>query len=191
MIGETTEKEIDLYTIGSEVPGGASIATIQPTRVLLRRGEHETLLELEKRAPAAAKRRTKKPRRRRRRSRMMAQMEGIAKGIRKVGSHKWEIDRSALQKALSNTTLIARSARIVPSVKHGKPNGFKLLRIRSGTFYSLLGLSNGDTVHAINGHPITTPDKALEVYTKLRSAGHVTLSFTRRGKPLTHEYTIR
>ncbi len=115
----------------------------------------------------------------------------IAKGISKVGEGKYEIRRSALNKVLGNTTLLARSARIVPSVKNGKPNGFKLYAIRPGSLYSLLGMFNGDTISAINGHSITTPDKALEVYTKLRSASHLSISFARRGTPLTHEYTIR
>ena len=115
----------------------------------------------------------------------------VAKGIQKVGEGKYEIQRSALNKVLGNTTMLARSARIVPSMRNGKPNGFKLYAIRPGSLYSLLGMFNGDTINAINGHSITTPDKALEVYTKLRSAGHISIAFSRRGKPLTHEYTIR
>jgi general secretion pathway protein C len=188
-IKDTTERDTNLYGIGSTVPGGATVAVIHPTEVILRRGEREELLEFEK--VTAAKPRAPRPRKHRKMPRPTARLRALARGIRKVGSNRWEIQRNALNKVLSNTTMIARSARIVPSVKNGKPNGFRLLRVRPGSFYSLLGMFNGDTVHAINGHPITTPDKALEVYTKLRSAGHVTISFTRRGKPLTHEYVIR
>jgi general secretion pathway protein C len=115
----------------------------------------------------------------------------LAQGVRKLGDTKWEIQRSALNKVLGNTTLLARSARIVPSVRNGQPNGFKLYAIRPGSIYSLIGMQNGDTIHEINGHQMNTPDKALEVYTKVRNASHLSISFTRRGKPRTHDYTIR
>ena len=103
----------------------------------------------------------------------------------------WEIKRSTLEKVLSNTTLLARSARIVPSVKNGKPNGFKLYAIRPGSIYDLIGMKNGDTIHAINGHAMTTPDKALEVYTRVRNASHLNISFSRHSQTMTHDYNIR
>jgi hypothetical protein len=37
----------------------------------------------------------------------------------------------------------------------------------------------------------TSMDKALEIYTRFREANHVTISVTRRGKPMTLDYTIR
>ncbi len=122
---------------------------------------------------------------------LSGQEEEVAKSIRKVGEGKYEVERAGLNKVLANTTLLARSARIVPSVKDGQPNGFKLYAIRPGSLYSLLGMNNGDTINAINGHPMTTPDKALEIYTKLRNASHISITFTRQGKTSNHEYTIR
>jgi general secretion pathway protein C len=192
LITNTTEKNTDLYTLGNQMPRGAAITEISSTKVLFRNGDQLEFLELDKGSSRRAPR--KRHQRKRKRAgipRPTSRMRELAKSIRRAGPNKWEMQRSALNKVLSNTTLIARSARIAPSVKNGKPNGFKLLRVRKGSFYSLLGMFNGDIVHAVNGHPITTPDKALEVYTKLRTASHVTLSLTRRGKPLTHEYVIR
>jgi general secretion pathway protein C len=122
---------------------------------------------------------------------LSGQEEEVAKSIRKVGEGKYEVERAGLNKVLANTTLLARSARIVPSVKDGQPNGFKLYAIRPGSLYSLLGMNNGDTINAINGHPMTTPDKALEIYTKLRNASHISITFARQGKTYNHEYTIR
>jgi general secretion pathway protein C len=57
--------------------------------------------------------------------------------------------------------------------------------------YSKLGLSNGDTIHTINGFDLTSMDKALEVYTKVKEANNLTVSVTRRGKPTTLNYSIR
>ncbi|MBA3452457.1 MAG: general secretion pathway protein GspC, partial [Deltaproteobacteria bacterium] len=38
---------------------------------------------------------------------------------------------------------------------------------------------------------LTSADKALEVYTKLREATSLEMEVTRRGKPVTLKYTIR
>ena len=50
---------------------------------------------------------------------------------------------------------------------------------------------NGDTLQSINGFELTSADKALEVYTKLREATSLEVNVTRRGKPVTLKYTIR
>ena len=65
---------------------------------------------------------------------------------------------------------VAKGARVVPAVKNGKPDGFKLYAIRPSSVYAKLGLQNGDTLQSINGFELTSADKALEVYTKLREA---------------------
>ena len=86
---------------------------------------------------------------------------------------------------------VSRGARIVPSIKNGKANGFKLYAIRPSSVYSKIGLMNGDTIHAVNGFDLTTPDKALEVYTKVRESNNLSVTVTRRGKPVTLKYSIK
>ena len=183
-----------MYGIGTSISDGVVVTDIMTRRVLLQNGSRNEYLDLEDGEATQSSIEQNVPPR----PTMgfhtpspVPGMEEVSKGIRKVGEGKYEIQRSALNRVLANTTMLARSARIVPSVRNGKPNGFKLYAIRPGSLYSLLGMFNGDTINAINGHPITTPDKALEVYTKLRSASHVTISFTRRGTPVSHEYNIR
>ncbi len=80
--------------------------------------------------------------------------------------------------------------RIVPSMKDGKPNGFKLYAIRSDSIAAKLGFQNGDTVHAVNGVPLTTPKKALEAYEKLKTTAVFRVSVTRRGNPVRLVITV-
>jgi general secretion pathway protein C len=115
----------------------------------------------------------------------------IDDGVKMTGENKYEIDRSLVDKVLANPMSVASGARIVPSVKDGKANGFKLYAIRPNSVYAKLGLRNGDTLHAINGFDLTTPDKALEVYTKVKEASNLSVSVTRRGQPLNIDYSIR
>ena len=101
------------------------------------------------------------------------------------------VDRSLVEKLLSNTTMLATSARFVPSIKDGKPNGFKLYAIRPQSIFGRIGLQNGDTIKAINGSEMTTPDAALGLYTKLRNASHLSVQVERRGETVALDYTIR
>ncbi len=195
LIKDKSDQEIDLFNLQSKLPNGALITDISANKIMINiegRLEYLDLDNNDNPTPSPPRGQTKRPRRTRRiRHPARAAMKDFAQGVRKIGAHKWEIQRKALNKVLSNTVLIARSARIVPSMKNGKPNGFKLLRVRRGRFYSIIGMQSGDIIQAIDGHKITTPDKALEVYTKLRSARYVSISFSRRGNTITHEYIIR
>jgi general secretion pathway protein C len=115
----------------------------------------------------------------------------IDKGVRKIDDSHYEVDRALVDKILTDPTAIARSARIVPSIKDGKANGFKMYAIRPNSVYAKIGMQNGDTINSINGYEITTPDRALEVYTKVKSASSLSVQVTRRGQPVNMEYTIK
>jgi len=115
----------------------------------------------------------------------------IDSGIKKIDDSTYEIDKGLVEKILANPMGVAKGARVVPAVQNGKPNGFKLYAIRPSSVYAKIGLTNGDTLSAINGMELTTADKALEVYTKLREATSLEVEIQRRGKPMTLKYTIR
>jgi general secretion pathway protein C len=112
-------------------------------------------------------------------------------GIKKIDDSNYEIDKALVDKVLLNPMAVAKGARVVPSMKNGKPDGFKLYAIRPSSAFAKLGLTNGDTLQAINGFELTSADKALEVYTKLREATSLEVEVTRRGKPVTLKYSIK
>lgn len=65
---------------------------------------------------------------------------------------------------------VAHQARIVPAFERGVPIGFKLLSLRPGSAWRAAGLENGDVVERINGLDLTSPEKALVIYSTLRCA---------------------
>ncbi len=111
-------------------------------------------------------------------------------GVKKIDDTHYEIDRALVDKILANPMAVNSGARVVPAVKNGKPDGFKLYAIRPTSVYAKLGLTNGDTIDAINSMELTSADKALEIYTKLKDATSLQVDVTRRGKPVTMNYTI-
>lgn len=115
----------------------------------------------------------------------------IDSGIRKIDESNFEIDRSLVDKVLANPMAIAKGARVMPSSKNGEADGFRLYAVRPSSVYAKLGFANGDTIHAINGFELNSMDKAMEVYGKLRDASALQVNLTRRGKPVTINYTVR
>jgi C-terminal processing protease CtpA/Prc len=111
--------------------------------------------------------------------------------IKRIDDTHYELDKALVDEILASPMVIAKGARVVPAMKDGKARGIKLYAIRPSSIFAKLGLTNGDTVVAINGFPLTSADKALEVYTKIRQAKLVVFDIERRGKPLTLAYAIR
>ena len=111
-------------------------------------------------------------------------------GVRKVADNKYDVKKSVLDGTLSNLNAVATQARIVPSFKNGVANGFKVFSIQPNSFYSAIGVENGDVVQKVNGYEINSPDKALEIYQKLREARHVTIDLERNGQTIRKEYNV-
>ncbi|MBI2378593.1 MAG: general secretion pathway protein GspC [Deltaproteobacteria bacterium] len=115
----------------------------------------------------------------------------LGENIKKVGNDQYEIPRQEIDNVLSNLSVVATQARIVPSFQNGKPNGFKLFSIRPGSLYSKIGVMNGDVIQNINGYEMSSPDKALEIYSKLKDAQSVSVDLIRGGKTKTLTFNIR
>ena len=110
--------------------------------------------------------------------------------VKKLADNRYEVKRSYIDTTLSNLNNIATQARIVPSFKNGVANGFKLFSIQPGSLYSAIGVENGDVIQRINGYEINSPDKALEVYQKLRESAHITIDIERNGQVVRKEYNV-
>jgi len=115
---------------------------------------------------------------------------GGAEGIKALGENRYEVQRSVIDGTLSNLNSVATQARIVPSFKNGVANGFKVFSIQPGSFYTAIGVENGDVIQKINGYEINSPDKALEVYQKLRESRHITIDLERNGRVVRKEYNV-
>jgi general secretion pathway protein C len=111
-------------------------------------------------------------------------------GVRQVADNRYEIERNVIDSTLSNLNTIATQARIVPSFKGGVANGFKLFSIQPGSLYASIGIENGDVIQRVNGYEINSPEKALELYQKLRESSHVTIELERAGQVIRKEYNI-
>jgi len=115
----------------------------------------------------------------------------LADTVRKIDDTHFELPRSTIDQMLANPMAAAKGARVVPAMKNGAPDGFKLYAIRPSSLWAALGFQNGDTIHSINDFELDSVDKALEVYTKLRDASVLSVELTRRGRPETITIEIK
>jgi general secretion pathway protein C len=115
----------------------------------------------------------------------------IAKGIQKRSATEFDIDRATLDKILENQADLMRQARVVPEQENGRTVGIRMLGIREGTLLGTLGMENGDRLQTINGFDMSSPEKALEAYARLRTADKLTVQINRRGQNMNLDYTIK
>jgi general secretion pathway protein C len=115
----------------------------------------------------------------------------LDRGLKQTGDHNYELQKGTLEQVLGNMALLSRSARIVPEIRDGKPAGFRLYSVRPEGPFAKIGMQNSDVIYAINGLEMSSPEKALEVYSKLKSARHLSVSLERNGQKITKEYNIR
>ena len=187
IIRDTEATTAGPYTIGAQVRT-ATIADIDETRVYLDISGRREYLDLIDAAPGAAPvvpvaavaAPPSDP--------LMAEME---KGVKKTGENTYDVQRSTVDSLLGNMSVLSRSARIVPEIRDGKAVGFRLFSVRPDGPFAKIGLQNGDVISAINGLEMTTPDNALTVYTKLKSASHLSVGLERNGQKITKDYSIR
>lgn len=115
---------------------------------------------------------------------------GGGEGVKQLSENQYVVAKSEINNALTNLSDLATKARIVPSFKNGVANGFKLFSIVPDSLYSKIGIQNGDVIRRINGYEMNSPDKALEIYQKLRDASRIEIELERRGETIRKSYSI-
>jgi general secretion pathway protein C len=187
IIRDVDDKSVGPYSIGSKIRE-ALISDIDEARVYLEISGRKEYLDLIDKVPVTPTGAPAAPVAGPAADPLMAELD---RGIKKIGEHNYEVQRQTVDSLLGNMSLLSRSARIVPEIRDGKAAGFRLFSVRPDGPFAKIGLQNGDVISAINGLDMTSPDKALEVYTKLKSASHLSVGLERNGQKINKEYNIR
>ena len=187
VIYNNTKREASVFSIrdgSNDLGSGGTLLEIRSREVIVRKGDHvERCL-----AEGEQKKGSKKPKSRPKPS--GSSSSGDSGGVNKVSDTEYNIEKGEIDRVLGNLSAVATKARIVPSFKNGKPNGFKLFSIKPGSIYSKIGLKNGDVIQKVNGYEMNSPDKALEIYQNPNDAQNVTVDVQRRGRSMTMNYSI-
>jgi general secretion pathway protein C len=123
----------------------------------------------------------------------MAPKATPGKEVQKVDDNNFVIKRTDLLKYTNDLSSILMQARAVPNrdPNTGNINGFRILDMQPGSIYEQLGLQRMDVIKAVNGTPVDSPAKAMELYNALKSSDKVSLQVERNGKNETKNYNVQ
>lgn len=123
---------------------------------------------------------------------MPAQPAPAAGGLASpTGAGNYVVDQRALNAALDNIGQAMTDARLLPSVKDGKVEGFRASEVKPQGIFGTIGIRNGDVLLRMNDFPIDSPEKAIQSFASLKGQSKIKLDLIRDGQPTTFNYDIR
>lgn len=114
-----------------------------------------------------------------------------AAAVASTGAGSYVIDQRALNATLDNPAQAMSDARLLPSQKDGKVEGFRASEVKPNGVFAMLGIKNGDILLRLNDFPMDSPDKALQSFIALKGQNRLKLEVIRDGHPQTFNYEIR
>lgn len=110
----------------------------------------------------------------------------IGAKITKVGENQFLVERSAVEQIIQNYAKLAGSLR-----SRQTAGGLRVSGIKKDSILGELGMKNGDLLENINGFDMADPEKAVDAYAKLRTAGKLAITVNRDDKPFTIDISIK
>ncbi|KYG64880.1 general secretion pathway protein GspC [Bdellovibrio bacteriovorus] len=113
--------------------------------------------------------------------------------VQRSGDNTFSIKRADVLKYTNDLSAVLMQARAVPNREPGTGNinGFRILDMQPGSIYEQLGLQRMDVIKSVDGTPVDSPAKAMELYNLLKNSPKVTLQVERNGKQENMTYNIQ
>ena len=182
VIEETNKRKQGLFKVGDSIQD-AVIKSIRRGVVVLKVGD-----KIEKLTMDEAAARSTGPKK----GRVSSRPSPRPRSRREEGPERTvTVSRSDIEASLKDINQLLTQARVRPHFKDGKPDGLAINRIKKGSFFSKLGLRDGDIVQAIDNTSIRSPDDILALYKKMKSGSGVGIQINRKGQQQTINYTFR
>lgn len=172
---------VNSYTVDKEIDNFAKVIKIERQKVIIRNLSNNQLEYLEMKKDAKLAFGASKP-----------ETQG-SQEVQQVGDNTFVVKKDDILKYTNNLSSILMDARTVPNRDPGtgQINGFRLLDMKPGSIYEQLGLQRMDVLKSVDGTPITSAAKAMELYNALKSAPRISLQIERNGKTETLTYDVR
>jgi general secretion pathway protein C len=158
--------DANVYAIGDALARGAKLNSVEPTRVVIQRGESFEKLELPQEADVASSGPVRS-------ARAPVRLREPPAGSQ---TNQLEAALSAAPQQLSELI------RPQPVFADGKQLGYRVYPGRNRAQFTKLGLKPGDLVTQINGSPLDDPARGLEIFRVLEEGSQVSVTVERDGQ---------
>ncbi len=111
--------------------------------------------------------------------------------VKQTSERSFEVQAAEFHRLFDKRDEASVGARIVPAFRDGVAEGFKVFSIRADSMLVKLGIQNGDLIKRVNEYDMNSPEKTLEVYSKLKGANRVEVELERSGAIIKNTYLIR
>ena len=102
------------------------------------------------------------------------------------------LKRSEVDRYIQNLPALLQQARAIPYIEPGTGaiGGFRLVEIQPGSLYENLGFKRNDLIKNVNGEPVNSPAKAMELYNSLKTDSSIAIDIERNGRMQTLNFSI-
>lgn len=176
IIQDLTARTEEIYRIGDTIKPphpdeiGAKIVEIQRGKVILSRyGIKETLIAYETTTFSA------RP----------SPLPAV-----QTSANRWRVSKSDLASVLRDPGKILKQVRVNPYFEGGRMAGFRVSQIDKDSLADRLGVQDGDIIKQVDGQPINSIEKAIQVYKRVRNKQAVSVDVQRDGQMTTLTYEI-
>lgn len=103
----------------------------------------------------------------------------------------YRINRAFLDDVMESPRTLARhQPELTQTYVDGAPAGVGFESVPHGSFFLDIGIQRTDTVTEVNGQPVTTPQRFIEVWEAFQSSDEVMITLVRRGRERVLTYHI-
>ncbi len=171
------------YLVGASIEGLATVEKVERNIIYIRNSSNGLLeyIEMNKNANKVGFDADK------------ATPKAASKEVLSTGTNKFTISRANLLKYTNDLSSVLMQARAVPNrdPNTGEINGFRVLDMQPGSIYEQLGFQRMDVIRGVNGEPVDSIQKAMEMYNTLKNGSQVNMQIERGGKVDTFTYDIK
>jgi general secretion pathway protein C len=178
LVQKTSTKEERVFRLGEKVYDSGPLLAVKSDRIEVELGGKRTTIAMPSSAATAPS--APPP---------SGTIPGMA--VAQTGAGSFVIDQKALNATLDNIGQAMSDARLLPSMKEGKVEGFRISEVKPAGVFGMVGMKNGDVLLRINDFAIDSPEKAIQSLAALKGQTRLKLDLVRDGQPTSFNYDIR
>lgn len=168
--------KIDHFAIDDEIEGMAKITKVERRKVFFRNlsNNRNEYIEIKEEAKVTFGTKT---------------VTTTGGPIQQQGN-EFTVDGTFVQKKLQDLPELLQTASGQFSFTNGRIDGYRILDVEPDSLFTQFGIRPGDLIKSVNGQPLDSPAKAMELFNDLKNSPQIKMSINRGGRDEEMTYNI-